>query len=592
MRIHAVLLALFVSAASCAAGGFEDNAPLAGAALERVKSAATLLGLVEHFHPSDEASGADWIALGADLLERAEQAEDAEALATTMREVLGPIAPTMRLWTEDDTPASPAFVRAGEAPIVAVLLWRHHGYGPERAQGLYRRSRFALAANDASKLGPIPMPSQPMTFELGAGVSALLPVTVWLDSNAKTLPRSEADAEAPAPRAGLDRPTRMVAAGRLWSALQHFAPFAEPGSTGLESMLERALRDAAEAADESDFRAAIERMLAELPDGRAELMGPGIDRSHQPPAAFGFASGGVAVFSDSPDGSVRAGDEILSISGADAMDAVAKEAEFVSGVEGGSRERRALERLTRGPRGSELVLEVRGADGSVREVTLARSELAASLLTAKPARMAELAPGIHYIDPSRFEGAELMETLRALQGARGVVFDYRGLSSDGLSQALGLLIGGRDVGYRRAEIILPQPQLPNRQVVGGRNASGLIIGLEPRVDVEAVFLIDSGTSGDAESDLALVQSAGLGKLVGQTSAGAIGEPVTVTLPAGYSARFIGVAAFDGIREPINGRGFEPDVHVDHTLEGLRAGRDEALAEALRLLLTAPASDQR
>lgn len=592
MRPHSVLVFLVTMAVSCCAAlaSTPAHAPLEDEALERVVAATKLISIIEHFHPTDQAASADWLAVTADAMERAEAAASPEALAEAMRGILGPIAPTMRIWTDDEDKPSPVFVRAEGSPIVALLLWRHFGYGAENAKGLYRRVRFALTANRLDKLGPMPDPSRPMTFDLGGGIHAMAPVTVWIDQEARTVPLVEGVYEPKRNRERLDRAQRLAGVARLWGVFQHFAPFAEPDTDTLESMLRSSLAEAATAQGEDDYVRVLEKMLAPIPDGRARLIRADAPCTRRPSIEFGIIDERrIVAFSSAPSGLVRAGDEVVLLGDRDAGEALRESQRYVSGVDGGSLRLRALDRLLCGPEGTSLGVTIRGADGAEREVTLARTAEVGDSLLRKPASPWEAAPGVYYIDPSRHSPADLIPTLRALGEIKGLIVDHRGLRTSGMEQAIGIFLGG-DVAYQRAAILQPIPQMPNREVVGGNRRSDPIIGIDPPIETRVVFLADGRTLGSAESDLVLVRAGEIGQIVGATTGGGIGELTRVELPGGMVAEFIGVAAFDERRQPINGVGIQPDVHVEPTIESLRAGRDVVIAEALRILLNDPQSE--
>lgn len=80
-----------------------------------------------------------------------------------------------------------------------------------------------------------------------------------------------------------------------------------------------------------------------------------------------------------------------------------------------------------------------------------------------------------------------------------------------------------------------------------------------------------------------MQDEHLGTLVGSTTAGVDGNITRLLLPTGMAILFTGmkVTHHDGTR-PYQAIGTVPDVAVEPTLAGIRAGKDEVLDAALRL----------
>jgi hypothetical protein len=84
-----------------------------------------------------------------------------------------------------------------------------------------------------------------------------------------------------------------------------------------------------------------------------------------------------------------------------------------------------------------------------------------------------------------------------------------------------------------------------------------------------------------ESVMGYVSDRKLGTIVGATTAGANGNVAMFSVPGGFSITFTGmrVTGHDG-RTPHHLAGVAPDVAVEPTIAGLRAGRDEVLERAM------------
>ncbi|HVG43269.1 MAG TPA: hypothetical protein VM890_01025, partial [Longimicrobium sp.] len=66
--------------------------------LENLVAFTRLLGIVRHFHPSDEAAGANWDAIAVEGAEAVEGATDAAELAARLSEVFLPVAPSLQVF--------------------------------------------------------------------------------------------------------------------------------------------------------------------------------------------------------------------------------------------------------------------------------------------------------------------------------------------------------------------------------------------------------------------------------------------------------------------------------------------------------------
>jgi C-terminal processing protease CtpA/Prc len=70
-------------------------------------------------------------------------------------------------------------------------------------------------------------------------------------------------------------------------------------------------------------------------------------------------------------------------------------------------------------------------------------------------------------------------------------------------------------------------------------------------------------------------------LVGSNTAGADGDASAIVLPGDLRVQFTGTGVFYPDRRPTQRIGLVPDVRVTPTIEGIAAGRDEVLEEAVR-----------
>ncbi len=97
-----------------------------------------------------------------------------------------------------------------------------------------------------------------------------------------------------------------------------------------------------------------------------------------------------------------------------------------------------------------------------------------------------------------------------------------------------------------------------------------------------VALIDAGCRSSCESLTLLLHTLGA-RLVGETTGGSSGAPITVPLsPSGAKVTIPAWAMFDRQGLPIEGRGVAPDEEVRWTREDLVSGRDPVLARGLEL----------
>jgi C-terminal processing protease CtpA/Prc len=558
--------------------------PVTARGLENLTAFTRLYGIVRHFHASDEAAAADWNAVAVNGAEAVEGAKNASELASRLQEIFLPLAPSARIYV---TGAPRPGLVAKPAGAVDVVAWEHTGLGhnppnaPRDPDEVYwsERVRRSLTTSDPR----FPDPQQPFRLDLGGGVSASVPLAVYADAS-HTLPRASRPARTyPTARySGNDRASRLGAVVILWNGLQHFYPYFDAVDVDWAAELPTALRAAASDQDEAAFLVTLRRMVAAIDDGHGSVSQQSALRGRSPLPILWRAIGDALVVTAVDPGvtELKPGDEVIAIDGRPVLQVLQETEALISGATPHWRRWIATTRVSVGREGTTAALTVRTPEGSTREVKLLRVEQTELLPEKRPEKIAELKPGLWYVDLDRINDKDFEASLENLAKARGIVFDLRGyphLSSNPLRHLI-------DKSAESARWNVPVLRRPNQEGVQW-NTEGRwsLEPLAPRFTKNIVFLTDGRAISYAETWMGIVEAYKLGEIVGETTAGTNGNINTIQLPGGYRVVFTNmkVLKHDGSRH--HGVGIAPTVPVSPTLAGIRAGRDEQLEKALEVL---------
>jgi C-terminal processing protease CtpA/Prc len=107
---------------------------------------------------------------------------------------------------------------------------------------------------------------------------------------------------------------------------------------------------------------------------------------------------------------------------------------------------------------------------------------------------------------------------------------------------------------------------------------------KPRYSGKIVILVDETSISQAEYTAMAFRSVHGSLVVGSTTAGADGNVSQFVLPGEQRTMISGIGVFYPDKTPTQRVGIVPDVIVNPTIAGIRAGRDEVLEEALRQIL--------
>jgi C-terminal processing protease CtpA/Prc len=100
---------------------------------------------------------------------------------------------------------------------------------------------------------------------------------------------------------------------------------------------------------------------------------------------------------------------------------------------------------------------------------------------------------------------------------------------------------------------------------------------------KTILLVDERTISQAEHTGLFFEAANQTTIVGSPTMGANGDVTTVALVGGMYASFTGHDVRHADGRQLQRVGLRPNVVVRPTLAGIRAGRDEVLERAMRLI---------
>ena len=285
-----------------------------------------------------------------------------------------------------------------------------------------------------------------------------------------------------------------------------------------------------------------------------------------------------------------AGDRVLTINGRPAADALAEIESLTSAATPQWLLLRSLTELSGGQPGGTATLTVQPhAGGPARTVTVAYTAPFGSTLgiggfgsptEPRPEKIAELRPGIFYVDLSRISDDDLNGAVNQLAAADGVVFDMRGYPFLLSPAVLGHLI---DKPVTSNWFNIPVVTQPDRQGWGWRSIYQFVTPKAPRFTGRFAFLIDGRVLSAAESLMGIVEGEHLGALVGGPTAGTNGSMDPFDVAGGHTLRWTGMDIRKKDGSPHHGVGIKPTVPVSRTLAGVIAGRDELLEKGIAVV---------
>lgn len=542
--------------------------------LERAEAAARLIGYVRFFHANDGVFKSDWDALTARVMGEALRASGPEELAERLNGTIGKVAPLVRVYVEgEEAPARVEATPSDGAEASLVAAWEHVGLriGVERAGMWYRSDRKAVSLQDPRAFERVPDPRTEIDESLGAGVRVAMPVSVLIDTKIRSMPPGEPYSGEESAWGYEREEMRLAAAATGWAALRHFSVVGNERETDWEGALQTVMSLCA--GTDAELRRGLRELAARVGDGQAQVRREGTRLWR---VGVSLAWAGTSVFVERVEGAdgLRIGDEVLEVRGRTIDEAVRLAMPLVAGTTEEARRARALDIVCEGEEGERVSWVV------LREGE--RVEVETGVVGEAPAgySVRVLANGVRVVRVGEAYGDELIKEMELLAGARGVVIDARNMDT-GVPRALGWMVS--DV-YQAAPEWSAVLLLPEWHAVRWRDETGEVGPMGTRMGGAVAILTDARTVGPTEVAAIVGKDLRQATLVGERTGGCAGRVIDARLPGGMWLRFTGTRArrYDG--SAVNGVGIEPDVVVERTAEGMRAGRDEALERAVQIVL--------
>lgn len=565
----------------------DPPAPLSDAGLANIVALARLAGYVRYFHPSDQASQLDWDTFLVNGVRKVESAASPDDLAQRLQAMFDPIAPTARVFPSGAAPDLPPELHPDSTAALSVIRWFHYGLGIGTTNAGYQSKRVPAPVTDGALPANYIDPASPYEADLGAGVTARVPVTLYAGSQG-TLPLRDSVASTDFwIRDASDRATRLAGVILAWNVYQHFYPYFDVEQVDMPGELQRALLSAAANTGASDFAITLRKLVAAMKDGHGNVS-YNAPTPYMVPLVWTWAEGQLIVtrVKDDQRQAVQPGDRILAIDGVPAETVQARMEALEAGATPQLIRLKASTEIARCLDSHQMTLEIEpyAAQGASRTVQFSCRAADYDWSEPRPFKVSELEPGISYVDLNLLTAADLAAALPQLQAANGIVFDFRGYPRIWPPAFIQHLT---QTTVASEQFFLPSPSLPDQTNMSYIPGGWTLPPLEPYFPGRRVFLIDASAISQAETDMDIVEAYHLADFVGEPTAGTTGDINPFNLPGGFQIVWtdLRVLKEDGSR--FHGVGIRPNVPVSRTRQGIAEARDEILERGWAVVKSPP-----
>lgn len=393
-----------------------------------------------------------------------------------------------------------------------------------------------------------------------------------------------------------DDGAKLLGLFRFWNTYEYFSPYVSLTDQDWDTVLQEGIRPVVETDTMGDYILALAQVTAQTGDGHVVF-----NDSNPPsvwwnqygdyylPCSLTLAEGQLVVAqTDGEDTGLQPGDVLVEVDGTTIEQRLTQLRRYFVF----SREDAYLNQIQ-----AQLVQ----TKGATAQVTVLRdgAEVELQVDTTKEPYEGENpyetgvleGENIGYLDPSTLTSQEqLEEWMGQVQDTDGLILDLR-------------YYPGIPVGYILGEFLIPQPTEFARLALSDPTTPGQFYVQEgayccgkgwmaqtgqgdqeyPAYSGKVVILMDQRSQSQSEFTTMALRQAPQAVVLGTPSVGADGDIARLPLPGGVVVTFSGLGVYTPEGEQTQRVGVQPDVWCEPTLDGIRAGRDELVEQAIAII---------
>lgn len=383
---------------------------------------------------------------------------------------------------------------------------------------------------------------------------------------------------------------QLLALYRFWNVIEYWYPDRQDMGENWDRVLPEFIPRLALAKDFNAYQLQMMALIALIHDTHANLWSsidvrPPVGDCHLPvQLRFVQDQAVVTAYLDGVQAStspIKIGDIVTELDGKPVSALVKRWSPYYADSNEAARLRDIAGFMTRGPCGQATVGIRRNhhiQNYELQRVPIVKGDLAPGMRDLPGPAFQLLSPEIAYLKLSTAKPDEIAHDIERAKDTKGLIIDVRNYP----------LIIGPDL----ASHLINRPTQVLRVTVADLEDPGAFQWLQPAVLTpeqpyyagKIVILVDAITQSHAEYVSMMLRAAPHSVVVGSTTAGADGNVSRLELPGGLYTFISGIGIFYPDKKPTQRVGIVPNILVTPTIAGIRAGRDQVLEKAVRLIL--------
>ncbi|NNE98567.1 MAG: hypothetical protein HKN25_06060 [Pyrinomonadaceae bacterium] len=387
---------------------------------------------------------------------------------------------------------------------------------------------------------------------------------------------------------------RLLAAFRLWNAIEHFFPYKDLMEKDWEKTLQEFIPRFEKAKDELEYTFTVAEMMTYISDSHAYLNSSVYNQyigTGYPPIRVRMIENKpvITAFTDekpAKSAGAELGDEIVRVDGEDAQKRLKRYAKYISASTPQSKMDKATLQFMNGEPKSSVMLTLRKSDGKEVEVKLERryEDFTTLYHRERTGEVLRMLPGnIGYADLDRLTFSMVDEMFEKFKNTKAIIFDMRGYPN-GTAWTIAARLTNKQSTAALFETPIVGHSLPDDEAF-----AKFFQKIQPTPPGKTIYkgktvmLIDERSASQAEHTGLLLRAANGTKFIGSPSTGVNGEITTFTVPGAITIGFTGQSVRFPDGKQLQRIGLVPDLKIKPTIDGIRNQKDEVLETAVNFI---------
>jgi len=387
---------------------------------------------------------------------------------------------------------------------------------------------------------------------------------------------------------------RLLAIFRYWNIINYFFPYKYLVEKDWNDVLDEYIPLFIQARDELAYELTTLQLISEINDSHAKLIGA-VDKiwswkgKNFPLFRTTFIDGMLIVkdflSSDIKENSgLSIGDIIHSINGVSINEIVKNRLKYYPASNKNVQLRDISKDILRSNQDS-IIIEYSSKDMIKRskKILLYPSDYLRKISTSRKEDTISfelLEEKIGYINLKKFKSNDISTIKKEFMNTKGIIIDLRNYPADFVAIPLGSIFvsGTRPFAKLSIGSISNPGYFTFTENLTIKNEGEHYKG-------HVILLVDEQTISQGEFTAMVLQAGLRTTVIGGMTAGTDGNVSTFVLPGGLETSFSGVGVYYPDGTATQRIGIVPDINVAYTIEGVRAGKDEVLHEAIKFIHT-------